>query len=70
MARPQKKACHCHRVSDKHSISDLVGVIPQLEQWGDLVMMMTMAMILIMNNDDDDDDGDGDDDDDDDEKRR
>ena len=68
MARAQKKACHCHSVSDKHSISDLVGVIPQLEQWGDLVMMMTMAMILILNNDDGDDDDD--DDDDDDEKRR
>ena len=64
MARAQKKACHCHNVGDKHSISDLVGVIPQLEQRGDLVMMMTMAMILIMNNDD------GDDDDDDGEKRR
>ena len=25
MARAQKKACHCHSVSDKHSISDLVG---------------------------------------------
>ena len=25
MARAQKKACHCHWVGDKHSISDLVG---------------------------------------------
>ena len=25
MAPAQKKACHCHSVSDKHSISDLVG---------------------------------------------